>query len=352
MSATSTSPISSSPPSPTSRHSQPSKRARAHADPDGSDCELSGPRHKRRQTDPLVRTGKHIARTIYIKFHALTILQHGVEILAKHDAGEIDELPSVHSDKQWQIFSDIMKLIPDAKRRLTSENGEEYLTRLASALDEGLAAGRSDDTNGLKKAVADWVSNSEGRIHRNSKSGRGFNSIVTAHLLAPPRYDVSNTTTLRELRDEIIRPSVREYPPFLYKDFTIDPENLMDGLFESELLLKAAKYILIGPSSADSLEMSNRSTRLGNAALNNMHEVTLPFMAYVCAQVRFALSSDEVFGQNVGHSFDIYSFYRNILKTLREEELADDVEVLQGRWNEIIFGGASAEESEEEGGTL
>lgn len=51
------------------------------------------PRH--RQTDPLVRTGKHIARTVYIKFHAMTVLQHGIEALAKHDSGEIDELPSV-----------------------------------------------------------------------------------------------------------------------------------------------------------------------------------------------------------------------------------------------------------------
>ncbi|KAG8964563.1 hypothetical protein FRC05_003772 [Tulasnella sp. 425] len=257
-------------------------------------------------------------------------------------------------DKQWQIFSDILKAIPEAKRKLTLENGKAYLNRLASALDEGLAAGRSDNTNGLKKAVAEWVSNSEGRIHKNSKSSRGFHNIVTACLLAPPRYDVSDSTTLRKLRDhdEVIRPSVSEYPPFLYKDFTIDPDNLIDGLFESELLFKAAKHILIGPSSADSLESSNHSTRLGNAAPNNMNEVTLPFMAYVCAQVRFALSSDETFGNNSGRCFDIYNFYCNILKTLHEEELADDVEVLRSRWNETIFGGAGGDEPEEESGTL
>ncbi|KAG8937649.1 hypothetical protein FRC04_010309, partial [Tulasnella sp. 424] len=280
----SSSPIPSSPPpsTPVTSQNQPSKRTRANSN--ASDSELAGSRHKRCQTDPLVRTGKHVARTIYIKFHALSVLQHGVELLAKHDAGEIDELPSGHSDKQWRIFSDIMKLIPDAKRKLTAETGDEYLTRLASALDEGIAAGRSDDTNGLKKAIADWVSSSEGRIPRSSKSGRGFHNIVTARLLAPPRHNVHDSATLRKLRDEIIRPSANEYPPFLYKDFTVDPDNLIDGLFESELLLKAAKHILIGPSSADSLETSTRSTRLGNAALNNMHEVTLPFMAYVCAQ--------------------------------------------------------------------
>lgn len=85
--------------------------------------------------------------------------------------------------------------------------------------------------------------------------------------------------------------------------------------------------------------------------------------------MRFALSSDEVFGQNAGRSFDIYGFYRNILKTLQEEELADDMEVIQSRWNElvydcrpiiilsdrinrIIFGGGHAAEPEEAHGTL
>lgn len=83
-----------------------------------------------------------------------------------------------------------------------------------------------------------------------------------------------------------------------------------------------------------------------------MKEVSLPFMAYICAQVRpyrmriaspmtsppvsdqvrFALSSDEVFGQNA-HSFDIYAFYRNILKMLRQEELADEIEEIRQYWD-------------------
>ncbi|KIO19608.1 hypothetical protein M407DRAFT_222646 [Tulasnella calospora MUT 4182] len=349
----SSSPSPSSPPRTAATvQSRPRKRTDRCADSNASDDELAGPKRKRRQTDPLVRTGKHIARTVHIKFHALTILQHGVEILAQHEAGEIEEFPCVDSDERWRIFSGIMKLIPDAKRKLTADTGEEYLTRLASALDEGISAGRSDDTNGLKKAIADWVSTSEGRIPRNSKSGRGFHNIATARLLAPPQYNVQDNMTLRKLRDELIRPSTSEYPAFMYKDFTIDPENLIDGLFESDLLLKAAKHILIGPSSADSLETSTRSTRLGNAALNNMQEVSLPFMAYVCTQVRFALSSDEVFGQNAGRSFDIYGFYRNVLKTLQDDELAEDFEVIQSRWNEIIFGGGDATEPEEEHGTL
>ncbi|KAG9014299.1 hypothetical protein FRB90_005421 [Tulasnella sp. 427] len=258
--------------------------------------------------------------------------------------------PNTRNDDRWRIFSDIMKLIPDAKRRLQSEKGEDYLTRLASALDDGISSARSDDTNGMKKAIADWVSTpSEGRVSRTSKENRGFHNPITARLLAPPRYNIDDATTLRNLCNEVIRPRPNEYAPFMYKDYSINSENIIEGLFESELLLRAAKHILIGPSAAESLEpVNNRSTRLGNAALNNMTEVTFPFIAYVCTQVRFALSSEETFGQRRG-SFDIYGFYRDVLRTLWEPELADDFEVIRDHWNEVIFGGGSDEDDDDTG---
>ncbi|KIO20038.1 hypothetical protein M407DRAFT_223377 [Tulasnella calospora MUT 4182] len=319
-----------------------------------SDDELFGPRRKRRAVDPLVRTGKHVARTIYIKFHPLTILQNGLETLTQHENHEIDVLPSESDNKHWAIFSDLLRLIPDAKRRLTAADGDEYLIRLATAIEEGLSAGRSDDTNGLKKAVAEWVSSTEGKVAKNSKIGRGFHNKFTARLLTPPQFDVNDPATLRDLRDEVLRPEVGEYPPFLYENFTIDKDDLFKGLFKSELLLRpiqAAKHVLIGPSSAESLETTNKSTRLGNAALNGMKEVSLPFIAYICAQVRFALSSDEVFGQNA-HSFDIYAFYRNILKMLRQEELADEIEEIRQYWDEVIFGHLGESKDGDELGTM
>ncbi|KIO17896.1 hypothetical protein M407DRAFT_32429 [Tulasnella calospora MUT 4182] len=42
----------------------------------------------------------------------------------------------------------------------------------------------------------------------------------------------------------------------------------------------------------------------------------------------------------------------SLLKTLRQEELAKDMEVIQSRWNEIIFGGGNAADPKEEHGTL
>lgn len=50
-------------------------------------------------------------------------------------------------------------------------------------------------------------------------------------------------STLRNLRDEVLRPGVGEYPPFLYKDFTVDEDDLLEGLFMSDLLLKVCQLM-------------------------------------------------------------------------------------------------------------
>ena len=72
---------------------------------------------------------------------------------------------------------EILNLIPDAKHRLLRDDSGEYLQRLASSvrvrrsrsiddvihvssaiqLEDGLSSARSDDTNGLKKAIVDFI---------------------------------------------------------------------------------------------------------------------------------------------------------------------------------------------------
>jgi hypothetical protein len=48
---------------------------------------------------------------------------------------------------------------------------------------------------------------------------------------------VGLSSTLRKLQEEVIRPSVRDYPPFLYKDGVIKADAL-EGLFRSDILIK------------------------------------------------------------------------------------------------------------------
>lgn len=50
-------------------------------------------------------------------------------------------------------------------------------------------------------------------------------------------------------------------------------------------------------------------------------------------QVRFALSSDEVFGQTSKGAFDVYAFYANLLRLLNLPQIEDKVEELEAFWN-------------------
>lgn len=45
----------------------------------------------------------------------------------------------------------------------------------------------------------------------------------------------------RELRDEITTVKHTAYPPFMYRDYEINPDDLLDGLFESSVLLKVSR---------------------------------------------------------------------------------------------------------------
>ncbi|KAG8989785.1 hypothetical protein FRB90_002070 [Tulasnella sp. 427] len=179
-------------------------------------------------------------------------------------------------------------------------------------LDKGASTARSDDVSSLKKAIVDFLPACDPPISRNSKTRRGFNHPYIGSLLCPTSLDWNDDEIRRELRDEVITVKHTLWPPFLYRDYAIDPDDLLDGLFESSVLLKAARHIFISPSSAD--EEGSRSTRAGNAALNGMTRVTPASIAYVATQVRFALSSDMVFGRKIKPAqFDLYAFYDNII---------------------------------------
>lgn len=333
-------------PSPTSNQSQRRPRSSSQS---SLDFEY-GQRRKRRAPDLVVRAAKHLARTVCIKFSANDILKHGLEILAAHEEGELDELPT--ADRKFSVFQAILRMIPDTKRKLLGEKGDEYLEHLASRIDEGVSSARSDDTIGLKKAIVDFIGPVHPPIAKNQKCTRGFKHHVTGDLLCPPRLDWTNRTVRQQLKDEVTRPKVKEYPKFLYAENTIQEEDVFEGLFRGPLLMKAAKHIFIGPSSADSQDTSSRSTRQGNAALNGMTKVTKEAIAYIATMVRFALSSDESFGADPTRCFDIHAFYRSIINMLELPDIQTDVKDLLEFWDQTLFGQNPTEEEDDEDDTF
>lgn len=263
------------------------------------------------------------------------------------DEDEMDAPEPPKDDPQWDLFNAILDSIPGSKRKLTDD---KWVAATARLLDKGGSSARSDDVSSLKKAIVDFLPPCDPPIQRTSKTRRGFNHPYLGSLLCPSTLDWNDEAIRRELRDETMTVKHNAYPPFLYRDYKIDPDDLLEGLFESSVLLKVARHIFVAPSSAD--EECMRSTRTGNAALNGMTKITPATIAYVATQVRFALSSDTVFGRRAkNHQFDLYAFYDNILMLLNRPEMEDRTQLILDFWTENVFGTHSDAEYDDDGGT-
>ncbi|KAF7966160.1 hypothetical protein HWV62_39766 [Athelia sp. TMB] len=224
-------------------------------------------------------------------------------------------------------------MIPDFKRRLFEAEGSEGVLKLGSLIQKGIACARSDDTRGLKGAILDWIV-PPGEVlspplYRNVKHDRGFHHDRTGFLLCPAEYDWADEKIKEQLRSGELSFSGDLWPSFVYENYKCDPGDLWTGLFRSSLLIRAYKFIFTSPSSA---EKESKATRSGNARIHGMNEVTLPSIAYIATQVRFALSSSAVFTRNDVHT-DSERFYHSILDLFEDTEEQEEVNNLKQWWD-------------------
>ncbi|KAG9224501.1 hypothetical protein CCMSSC00406_0002348 [Pleurotus cornucopiae] len=95
--------------------------------------------------------------------------------------------------------------------------------------------------------------------------------------------------------------------------------GILDGAFQGYLMIRAAKFILIGRSCATS-EPGASTGRRGNAALAEINTITPRVIAYIAVQLHFALSSQSTWGLKDRALFDYHKFYWNIVSFFEEDE--------------------------------
>ncbi|KIK77278.1 hypothetical protein PAXRUDRAFT_167388, partial [Paxillus rubicundulus Ve08.2h10] len=94
-----------------------------------------------------------------------------------------------------------------------------------------------------------------------------------------------------------------------------DPENELSCLFKSYYLVRVARHIFLGPSSA--LGGDSRATRSCNAVLHDMTSVDAEHIAYTCVQARFGIVSKSTWSEKDG-IFSYLEFYRAIVSLIRD----------------------------------
>ncbi|KIK32505.1 hypothetical protein CY34DRAFT_19004 [Suillus luteus UH-Slu-Lm8-n1] len=257
---------------------------------------------KQRKTTYYVAQGRAIRRMVAL----YTSLE---DLISENDrrCEDDSEDTSLTQDRLQRGYIALTQALPWAHDKLTQldiEDAEDMLKKLKRGAD----AARGDDTSTLKDLVASWVNQDFRPSHllrSDDKHSRGFVHDICGKLLCPAEWDWNDGSVKAGIRDRTVNYIVSEnsWPLFLYEDYTINSDNLEQGLFKSKILVQAFKATFTSPSSAreadgdgdgiDILENSRRARRQLNqvkvktcvASIINMRKVTPRAIAYVICQV-------------------------------------------------------------------
>ncbi|KAF8225163.1 hypothetical protein L208DRAFT_1408929 [Tricholoma matsutake] len=282
---------------------------------------------KRRRGDPFVHDGRHFGRTVHAQRDIRLLIKNG---RLHREMQEINPNYSLSSKelRDYQLFTTLLEMVPGLEDSIKDGGWEE----IATMMQRGIAAARSEDTKSLKEVVIDWITPAGQSlipaIDRKEKAGRGFNHPVTGALLCPTGMDWSDSVVQERLRsgEEVVTGG--QFPAFLYSDNTYDKSDHWKGFLRGPLLVKAYKHIFFSPGSVN----FSIPARTGQAAIHGMTRVTSASIAYIAAQLRFALSTKAVCLWTDGEAEHV-QFYNTLLDVPNGEEDKDRVEALLAWWD-------------------
>ncbi|KAH6871255.1 hypothetical protein BKA70DRAFT_1379457 [Coprinopsis sp. MPI-PUGE-AT-0042] len=275
--------------------------------------------------DPLVHYGRHFGRTVRAFCRIQTLIKLGLSIAVQLDLEEMEEesLPE-EEFKEYMIYKQLLALSPKLEERLFTGSEQDIYH-----ISKGSARARADDTRALKSAVVDWITPPGGvlvpPLQRNIKTDRGFHHQRTGELLCPATMNWGDPIIREKLRVGELVPAGDQWPIFLFLDHTYDPEDPWRGLLRGPLLLNAFKFVFTSPSSVERTD--SRATRCSNSKIHGMASVTIPSLAYIATQVRFALSSTATFSRNDAIT-DSEKFYNSLITLLEDPEERNEVNKL------------------------
>ncbi|KAG1759908.1 hypothetical protein EDD22DRAFT_781916 [Suillus occidentalis] len=263
---------------------------------------------KLRKTSYYVSQGRAIRRVV-------TLYANIEDLIAENDRRCEEDWETSTADQNrlqhgYIALAQALPWIHGKLAEMDADDAEDMLKKIKKGAD----AARGDDTSTLKDLVAGWVNQSfhpSNLLTSHDKQSRGFAHDVCGKLLCPAEWDWSKDLVKIGIRDRMSDYIVSEnsWPLFVYENYSVNSNNLEQGLFMSKILVQAYKAIFTSPSSAkdadgdgdgaDILENNRRARR----ALNQVKVKTC---------VRFALSSISSW-RTVDGDFDYEAFWNNIV---------------------------------------
>ncbi|KAG1717393.1 uncharacterized protein EDB91DRAFT_1067968, partial [Suillus paluster] len=172
-----------------------------------------------------------------------------------------------------------------------------------------------DNTSKLKTLVSEWVNcefKPDPPVDPDDKNSHGFTNHVCGRLLCPAELDWSNLAVRTGIRDHSDGYIITDlsFPAFLYKKYTVNPDDLEEGLFKGKILVQVCyKAVFTSPSSAKDIEGDGNGTDI---IQNNRCAEKASCGLKVKKHVRFALSSVTSW-RSVDRDFNYVQFWRTVV---------------------------------------
>ncbi|KAK7465382.1 hypothetical protein VKT23_005360 [Stygiomarasmius scandens] len=254
-----------------------------------------------------------------------------------------------------------VKQYPFLRRRLLDSikfNSKQLVHDLGTLLHEAYSDVRRTDTSRCKSGIVNWLPHAmdinvkylpnfnfqtRSLAANMTKKDRGVNHPLTRAFLILHTHmhlvyqqsegEAKAKAILNDMKKNKIPIDTCCLPAFLYCMKLYNLIKIKSGLFRGPLLLCAFRAIFVGPSSAMGDKVSSKP---GNAKIHHITSITPELIAYVCAQVRFALCEQASWSAK-HKKFDLIKFYYYILDIITVKSQENWRKNLYRFWNQEIF---------------
>ncbi|KAG1750533.1 uncharacterized protein EDB91DRAFT_1046108, partial [Suillus paluster] len=212
-------------------------------------------------------------------------------------------VPFILQDHMQCGYITLAQVLPWIHPKLSELDSNDSEDMLKKGLRRGADVACGDDTSTLKDLIAAWV-NQDFRLSyllkADDKHSCGFIHETCGRLLCPAEWDWSDARVKAGIHDRTSQYIVSEnsWPLFLYKNYSINSNNLEKGLFKSKILVQAFKATFTSPSSTREANILENNRRARHA-LNHV-------------KVHFTLSGVRSW-RTMDGDFDYEMFWNNIM---------------------------------------
>ncbi|KAH9972366.1 hypothetical protein BGW80DRAFT_1459971 [Lactifluus volemus] len=238
---------------------------------------------------------------------------------------------NVDSSHYQHVFTMISENIPTFESDLKKfKKNPRALENLCGQMTSSLGFARSDDIRILREDGLDYVAATQPTNdlmpdvppHSSKPTYRGWNHPVLAELLCPvehlENFRAHPTATIQDFMNGSLRVTADQLCLFMYRNYSVDYENLMDGLLCSDLI-----------------KMSLMRHRHGVAFSKTPNQLQLS-IAYATLHTRWFLCGVEDWRKNDG-KVDKQTLYYTIINLFKRKDMKIWSEGVLQEWNKEMF---------------